>query len=266
MGDEKEGTVPNEPVVGQANQPVEQAVKEPEKTPFTMEDVRKMIAEEAEKIKIDGYKQSQRAIDKKDKEIAALKKQTTNAEANVDLGVLKDLALAIETGDEKAVAKAKEAISVAEKKAAEAKQFSYQQKIISENTAKFNDIIEKAGIDADDPRLVPYEVALNTAIKVDGDFTVPERVLGRLLKTVTPPVNKTENKVEKKTITLTEEELNQKIQTALDAEKVKQKTLKSDAGAVAGGNASGRKPTIEELRAASPSEFDKKVKSGEWKL
>lgn len=263
MGDEKEGTVPNEPVGGTANPPVEQAVKEPEKPSFTMEDIRKMIAEEAEKIKIDGYKQSQRVIDKKDKEIAALKKQTTNAEANVDLGVLRDLALAIETGDEKAVAKAKEAINVAEKKAAEAKQFSYQQKIISDNTAKFNELIEKAGVDPDDPRLVPYEVALNTAIKVDGDFTVPEKVLGKILKTVTPPVEKKE---ERKVITLSEEELEKKIQERVEAEKAKLKALKSDAGAVAGGNTSGRKPTLEELRAASATEFDKKVKSGEWKL
>lgn len=43
------------------------------------------------------------------------------------------------------------------------------------------------------------------------------------------------------------------------------KTLKVDSGTTIGAG-SGKKPTLEEVKAATPAEFDKKVKSGEWKI
>ncbi len=256
MEEPKEGTAVNEPVAETPNQPVEQPIVEPEKTSFTMDDVRKLIQEEAANIG-KGY---QRVIAKKDNELKALK-ATTNAEPNVDVGTLRKIvsALTASGGDETAVADAERSLDEAEKKVKMASQLTYQQKVISDNLKKCEETIEKAGLTEDDPRLVNYELAFEMA-KQTGDFSVPERVLNKIIKTV--PVQKEE----KKEVKMSEEEIEKRVAERLKQEVAKLKNLKSDAGAVAGGGASGRKPSLEEVRSASPEEFDKKVKSGEWKL
>jgi len=48
--------------------------------------------------------------------------------------------------------------------------------------------------------------------------------------------------------------------------KEKAPVLEPDSAVSSGGSGKGRKPTVAELKATSPAEFDRKVKSGEWVL
>lgn len=219
MADEKEGTAVAEPVV-------EQKPPEPEKPPFTLEDVKNLIVEERKAMEIENqktFKGIQRVVDKKDREISGLKSQLSNPAGNVT--GLKELADAIESGDANALAKAKAVIAQAETEAKRQSQFQYQERIISENQTKFNEVIEKAGLDIDDPRLVSYELAFEQA-KQTGDFTMPEKTLNKLLKTITPAeAKKEEPKVD----------IDAEVTKRVNAKLVELGVLKADGGAVAGG-------------------------------
>jgi len=239
MADEKEGTTQVEPVVTPTTN-VEQVVKEPEKTTFTLEDVKRLIAEDGE-VRFKGL---QRVIAKKDSEIKTLKETPTNADTNVDVTTLRKILNTVKAsgGDEATIKEAEEALSQAERKVKMASQLTYQQRIINENQTKFNDLIEKAGLDLEDSILNNYELAFEMA-KQTGDFSVPERILNKTLKGVKPVADvKAEVKVEPKV------DVEAEVQKRLNAELVKRGLLKTDTGAVTGINPS--KPKLDELLKA----------------
>ena len=251
MADEKEGTVTPEPVVAPTPTP-EQPVPEPEKAPapFTLEDVRKMIQEE----NATAFKGLQRVIAKKDKEIQSLKATPTNTEPNVDIATLRKVlnSVKVSGGDENSIREAEEALTQAEVKVKMASQLTYQQKVISENQTKFNDLIENAGLETDDSRLSNYEIAFEMA-KQTGDFSVPERILAKTLKNITPL--KVEVKDEVKP--MSEEEINKraeaKAQELFKKMQIDKGLLKTDTGAAGGASVAG-KLTPEMVSKMSPDE------------
>lgn len=225
-----EGTVNPEP---QTPQNVEQPIKEPEtpqeKPQLTEEYVKQLIAEERKAMQEESqktYKGIQRVVAQKDKEIQTLKGQLSNPQGNVT--GFKELLDAVEKGDADSLARAKQVIAQAEMEANRNKQLQYQERVIGERQNEFNDLIEKAGLEADDPRLTPYELAFELA-KQTGDFEVPKKTLTKILKTVTPPPVKEEKK--EPTINIEEE-----VEKRLKQRMIEEGLLKSDTGVVNTGN------------------------------
>jgi hypothetical protein len=244
MEEPKEGTVAQEPVNP------EPPVTEPEKTTFTIEDVKRLVAEEAAKFEEQGYKKSQRALDRKDKEIATLKGTPANVDTNVDAMRKVVKALKASGGDESAIKEAEDALNEADVKVKAASQLTYQQRIINENQNKFNDLIEKSGLDPEDSRLSNYDLAFEMA-KQNGDFTVPERILNKIIKSVPPKVTKDEVKP------MSEEEIKKRVDEGIKAEMIKRGLLKSDVGAVSGASTGTRIYTEEQIQDRSFWEANK---------
>ena len=251
MADENEGTVTSEPTTEVKTEVVaEQKPTEPEK-PLTMKEVREYIEEENKKT----FKGLQRVIAQKDKEIQTLKTTPVNVDTNTDVSAMRAMVEALKASlgeGDPSVIKAEKSLSFTEQKIAEAKWEAQKKTIISEKQATFNKMIEDAGLDPEDPRLIPYEVTLNTAIKVDGDFSVPEKTLNKILKTVKP------EKVEESVKPMSQEEIEKRANELAEAKYQKllkdKGLLKTDTGAV-GSGVTNRMYKAKDVEKMSPSEF-----------
>jgi hypothetical protein len=183
MAEVKDGTLPVEPT-NEVQQTQEPESQEPEK-PLTAAEVRKLMADGLTAAREEGYKQSQRVIARREAEIKVLKERKPQPATGVSPDLLTKMLSAVETGDQNAITAARIAIANAEAKVKEVEQLNYQTIIIEENRSKFADIIEKAGIDPEDPRLVTFDVAFETALTT-GRFDKVESVLNKVLKGIAP--------------------------------------------------------------------------------
>ena len=229
MVEPKEETQVVEPEVAAVTE--EQSPKESEKLPFTLEQeafVQKLFTEK--------FKGIQRVVNTKDKEIKALKEQVAkepdrdNSQAELYKAVLQVIE---DGGDPDSIKKAKMVFQEAERKAAQNTQLTRQTRIINERRTEFEKTIEDAGLDVDDPRLIPYDLSFNHAMDT-GDFDQskgsPKNVLSRLLKTITPPIEGD------KPMT-SDVEIQKMVDAKVRQELIDRGVLKTDSGAVSGSSA-----------------------------